>query len=65
MQGDQMSRNFILVSGALLWATFAVSSMINIAIGNWIAPAIAAMAGVASVAFFRVRRARRAIPVTP
>lgn len=54
-----MSRNHILVIGALLWAAVAVDAFAHIVTGDWIAPAIAGMAGVAWVT---VRRVRRGLP---
>ena len=58
-QGEQMSRNFIILVGTLLWATFVVDALIHVAIGHWIAPAVAVLGGVAMTVFFRLRRARR------
>jgi hypothetical protein len=51
-----MTRNSILAIGAVLWAAVAVDTVVHVAIGDWIAPAIAALVGVAFVAARRVRR---------
>jgi hypothetical protein len=56
-----MSRNLMIAMGAILWAAFAVDAIVHVAIGYWIAPVAAGIAGVAYVA---IRRAtRRARPV--
>jgi hypothetical protein len=57
-----MSRNFILATGAFLWATLAIEYTVLVAIGHWVAPAGAAIVGVLTVFVMRVRRARRAVP---
>jgi hypothetical protein len=51
-----MTRNSILAIGAVLWAAVAVDTVVHVAIGDWIAPAIAALVGVGFVAARRVRR---------
>jgi hypothetical protein len=51
----------MIAMGAILWTAFAVDAMVHVAIGYWIAPVVAGIAGVAYVA---IRRAtRRARPV--
>jgi NAD(P)H-hydrate repair Nnr-like enzyme with NAD(P)H-hydrate epimerase domain len=54
-----MSRNGILVIGALLWTAVAVDTGVHLALGEWMAPAVAAILAVAFVAW---RRARRPVP---
>jgi hypothetical protein len=51
-----MTRNSMLAIGAVLWAAVAVDTVVHVAIGDWIAPAIAALVGVGFVAVRRVRR---------
>jgi hypothetical protein len=51
-----MSRNSILAIGAVLWTAVAVDTAMHVAIGDWIAPAIAALVGVAVLVALRVRR---------
>lgn len=57
-QGDQMSRNRILAAGALLWTAVAVDGLIHIATGDWLAPALMAITGIAWVAVRWPRRAK-------
>jgi hypothetical protein len=59
-----MSRNLMIAVGALLWTTFAVDAIVHVAIGFWIAPVVAAFAGLAYVAVRRAQRAQRAKTVT-
>jgi len=54
-EGDKMSR-IILVVGALLWAAVAVVALVSIVSGDWLTPALMAIAG---IAFIAVRRSRR------
>jgi hypothetical protein len=54
-----MSRNLILVIGAVLWSAVAVDTVVHVALGEWIAPAVAAILAVAFIAW---RRARRPLP---
>ena len=56
-----MSRNLMIAMGAILWTAFAVDAFVHVAIGYWIAPVVAAIAGVAYVAIRRA--ARRVKPV--
>jgi hypothetical protein len=51
-----MSRNSILAIGAVLWTVVAVDTAMHVAVGDWMAPAIAALVGVAVVVALRVRR---------
>ncbi len=51
-----MSRNHILFIGALLWTAVAVDTIVHLALGEWIAPAIAAVLAVAFIAWRRARR---------
>jgi hypothetical protein len=51
-----MSRTTILAIGALLWGVFAVDSIIHVANGDWIAPAIAGFVGAVWVAVRLVQR---------
>jgi hypothetical protein len=51
-----MTRNSMLAVGAVLWAAVAVDTVVHVAIGDWIAPPIAALVGVGFVAARRVRR---------
>jgi hypothetical protein len=51
-----MTRNSMLAIGAVLWAAVAVDTVVHVAIGDWIAPAIAALVGVGVVVALRVRR---------
>jgi hypothetical protein len=51
-----MSRNSLLIIGAVLWAAVAVDTVVHVALGDWMAPAIAAILGVAFVAWRRVRQ---------
>jgi hypothetical protein len=53
-----MSRNRILAAGAFLWAAVAVDAVIRIANGDWLAPALAAVTGIAWVAVRWPRRAK-------
>jgi hypothetical protein len=51
----------MIAMGAILWTAFVVDAVVHVAIGYWIAPAVAGIAGVSYVA---IRRAtRRAKPV--
>jgi hypothetical protein len=59
-----MSRNLILAVGAFLWATLATESIVLVAIGHWVAPAGAALVGVATILVMRARRSRRAVHET-
>jgi hypothetical protein len=61
-KGTEMSRNFMIAMGAMLWAAFAVDAIVHVAVGYWIAPVVAGMMGVAYVAIRRT--VRRAKPVT-
>jgi precorrin isomerase len=51
-----MNRNSMLAIGGALWAAVAVDTVVHVAIGDWIAPAIAVLVGVGFVAARRVRR---------
>jgi hypothetical protein len=51
-----MSRSSILAIGALLWTAVTVDVVVHVALGEWVAPAIAAGMAVAFVAWRRVRR---------
>ena len=51
-----MTRNSMLAIGAVLWAAVAVDTVVHVAIGDWIAPAIAALVGIGFVAARRVQR---------
>jgi hypothetical protein len=55
---DQMTREQILVAGALLWTVFAVDAISHIATGDWIAPAAAVIVGLTWVALRLPRWAR-------
>ncbi len=57
---DTMTRNRILAIGTLLWTAVAVDTIVHVALGEWIAPA---MAAIAAAAFIAWRRARRPVPV--
>jgi hypothetical protein len=54
-----MSRNGILVVGAMLWTAVAVDTGVHLALGEWMAPTVAA---ILAVAFVGWRRARRPVP---
>ena len=54
-----MSRKHILAIGALLWAAVAVDAIVHLATGDWIAPAVAGVAGVGYVTLRRVQARRR------
>ena len=51
-----MTRNSMLAIGAVLWAAVAVDTVVHVAIGDWIAPAIAALVGVGFIGARRVQR---------
>jgi hypothetical protein len=53
---EEMTRNSMLAIGAVLWTAVAVDTALHVASGDWIAPAIAAVVGVAIVVALRVRR---------
>jgi hypothetical protein len=55
-----MSRNSILAIGALLWSAVAVDVVVHLSLGEWMAPAVAAVLAAAFVAW---RRVRRPVPV--
>ena len=60
-KGTTMSRNLMIAMGAILWTAFVVDAVVHVAIGYWIAPAVA---GIARVSYVAIRRAtRRAKPV--
>jgi len=61
-KGTEMSRNFMIAMGAMLWTAFAVDAIVHVAIGYWIAPVVAGIAGAAYVAIRRT--VRRSKPVT-
>jgi hypothetical protein len=54
-----MSRNSMLIIGTVLWTAVAVDTVVHVALGEWIAPAVAA---ILAVAFISWRRARRPLP---
>ena len=54
--GDPMSRNLILMIGALLWATFGAVAAFHVVTGDWLPLAFAALVGVGYVAMRHTRR---------
>jgi hypothetical protein len=46
----------MLAIGAVLWTAVAIDTAVHLAIGDWIAPAIATLVGIAVVVALRVRR---------
>ena len=55
-QGDQMSRNQILTTGAILWAAVAVDVIVHLALGDLVVPAIIGIVGTSWAAIRRPRR---------
>ena len=53
-----MSRNLILMIGALLWATLGAVAAFHIVTGDWMPLVFAALVG---FAFISTRRARRSL----
>ena len=53
-----MTRDQILVAGALLWTVFVVDAISHIATGDWIAPTVAGVIGVAWIGLRRAQFAR-------
>ncbi len=58
-QGDKMSRNQILVAGALLWSAFAIDVVAHLSWGDWAAPMVAVVVGILATALVAVRHNRR------
>jgi hypothetical protein len=56
-----MSRNFVLVTGGLLWAAFAIDAAFHVATGDWMAPATAMLVG---AVWLTNRRVKRALTIT-
>jgi dihydroxyacid dehydratase/phosphogluconate dehydratase len=54
-----MSRNLILVAGAFLWSAVAVDAVVHLASGDWLAPALMAVAAIVFVAVRGPRRVQR------
>jgi hypothetical protein len=54
-----MSRNQILVAGAFLWTAFAVDVIVHLSWGDWAAPMVAVIVGIAATALVAMRRVRR------
>ena len=62
MQGDNMSRNLILILGALLWSVAILDGLAHIAIGAWEVTVAMIVMGIAGVSVIAVRsRARQAV----
>ena len=61
-QGDNMSRNLILVVGALLWSVAILDGLVHVAIGAWPVTVGMVVAGIAGAALIAVRqRARQTV----
>jgi ABC-type uncharacterized transport system permease subunit len=54
-----MSRNQILVAGALLWSAFAIDVVAHLSWGDWAAPMVAVVVGILATALVAVRHNRR------
>jgi hypothetical protein len=59
MQGDKMSRNWILATGALLWTVVIADGVVHAVSGDLFAPAFIVIGGVAGVIVIAARRGRR------
>ena len=57
-----MSRNQILVAGALLWSAFAIDVIAHLSWGDWAAPMVAVVVGILATALVAVRHNRRVRP---
>ena len=57
-QGDKMSRNRILATGALLWTIAAADGIAHLASGDWMAAVLMGTAGVVCVGWVALRRRR-------
>jgi hypothetical protein len=60
-EGDQMSRNFILVFAGLCWTGVAVDALVHLAVGDFVVPTAFGLAFAAWVTLFRRHYAK--VPV--
>ena len=58
-QGDDMSRNLILIVGALLWSVAILDGLVHVATGAWPVTVAMIVAGIAGAALIAVRRRAR------
>jgi hypothetical protein len=59
MQGDKMSRNGIIATGALLWTVAIADGVAHAVSGDLLAPALMVIVGVVSVIVIAARHGRR------
>ena len=58
-QGDNMSRNLILVVGALLWSVAILDGVAHLATGAWPVTVAMVVTGIAGASLIAVRRRAR------
>ena len=58
-QGDNMSRNLILIVGALLWSVTILDGLAHLATGAWPVTVAMVVTGIAGAALIAVRRRAR------
>ena len=62
-QGDKMSRNRILATGAVLWTIAAADALVHLAAGDWMAPALMGVVGIVGAGWIVLRHGRRSLTV--